>query len=179
MSRTPKIVVEISNDVTYCDRSHTRAGDVFVYVNHAVYGGPMTAMTLKQYNEMVKGDLPADYVAAVLDDQNSKHVARKHERVRKVGTWRFITDGDKPVRIDPVILPCVDPLERLLASSVNGLTGKQCLELFESGMQEERNSGLNGDQVKLARRCWAATLKRKASDTQEKERMRVVVDLDW
>lgn len=116
---------------------------------------------------------------------------RANLRVIKHGTWRVVGEPDK--KVEPVILPCIDPLERLLQTTIGGITGATCLKRYETAMATEQIDARRGhrphvsvsaitlspDQYALAQQCYAEKLKRLQEQERERERCQVVVDLDW
>ncbi len=91
---------------------------------------------------------------------------------------------------EPFVRSCVDPLENLLETRVNGIDGHEALTRLEVAMRTEsvvrRSDGwvsTNGEfggldelQFELARKCWAARLRKLRDDAATRERMRVTCE---
>jgi hypothetical protein len=110
-------------------RHQLKAGECFEYLDepgqpHLVVDKPSDA-----------DGVPGGWLVST--PATAKETGRWEWRVKVVPHWK---------NREPVILPCIDPLERM---TTEGLTGLECLQRYEEAMQAEdqRISIVGGEQV--------------------------------
>lgn len=180
--------VECPQEV-WCYRNQLSLGDAFVYLNEPdqphVVGDNMRS----------EPQMPGAWLLSTR--ATAIEMKKWNARVKRIPRW-----DDKR---EPTILPCVDPLDRLLRTTANGLTGEQCLARFEEAMRcenvvRQKNTlgetsgfistlgegqvgvlggivgGLDEKQFELGQQCWSAKLARLQREAPIRERMKVVLD---
>jgi hypothetical protein len=117
--------------------------------------------------------------------------------VRKVGHFRFVDPVEKEeAKPAPVVVSCLDPLDKLLRTNVGGMTGAQCLAAYEqaqradNGIYYHRRGGdphgpkhliagsMSIEQTALAVSCWEESLRALQRDNLRREEQRVLLPVD-
>lgn len=180
--------VECPGEV-WCYRNQLLPGEAFMYLDDPMQ--PFVAADHQSDEPRLPGGWLLSTRATALE------MKRWDAKVKRIPRW-----DDKR---EPTILPCVDPLDRLLRTTANGLTGAECLERLEEAMRcenvvRQKNvlgetsgfistlgegqtgvlggivGGLDEKQFELGQLCWAAKLAKLQREEPIRERNKVVLD---
>jgi hypothetical protein len=190
-----KMTIEITNETpSLMIRNDAREGDVLIDFRAPVATDKRVFVTDKPPSNMSYVMMPNK--CSYVRPGPYKNSIFKDETVTKVCTFRFV-DADASAkkqedRPAPVMLSCVDPLDKLLSTVVGGRTGAACLEVYEDAQRAEKCkqvtnadsskslavAGLLPQQVVLAQQCWTEKLRKLSRDAADKDRHQVTLDTD-
>lgn len=164
----------------WCYRHQVEPGDCFAYLDEP--DQPYIAAEDKDDARLYNP--PGGWLVSTR--ASALEMKRWQAKVKRINRW--------DAKVEPYVRPCVDPLDKLLRSTANGLTGEECLRRLEATMQCENavaqknlagevvgyistlgDNGLNVPQFELAQQCWAAKLA-KLMATPAPEKNPIVLD---